>query len=133
MKKCPKCDQLLPLESFGYRDKALTKIQSYCRNCSKLYWRTWYVNESNRRRQLAAVSIRRRRIRDENRRLIRDLKGEPCADCGLTFPVEAMDFDHREEKVADISRMIYTNGLEALKLEVGNATSSAPTAIGLEL
>ena len=118
MKLCPKCDRTLPLTSFRYRNKALNKRQSYCRDCSNSYWRDWYGREENRKRQLAAVALRRRRIRDENRRLVRALKDQPCADCGLRFPTEAMDFDHLEEKTAEISRMVYANGVETLRIEI---------------
>ena len=35
------------------------------------------------------------------------LKREPCTDCGLTFPSDAMDFDHvRGVKIANISDLI---------------------------
>ncbi len=30
----------------------------------------------------------------------------PCADCGLKFPPICMDFDHVEDKRADVSRML---------------------------
>lgn len=30
----------------------------------------------------------------EKRALIRALKDRPCAECGRSFPTEAMDFDH---------------------------------------
>lgn len=46
------------------------------------------------------------------------LKSKPCSDCGLTFPPEAMDFDHvRGEKVAGICQ-IYDWKEERILLEL---------------
>ena len=39
----------------------------------------------------------KKRVKKENQRLrsyINELKNVPCADCGKSFPSEAMDFDH---------------------------------------
>ena len=38
---------------------------------------------------------------------VAELKKAPCTDCGLTFPPEAMDFDHgRDTKVKNIAALI---------------------------
>lgn len=35
------------------------------------------------------------------------LKSGPCIDCGQTFPVECMDFDHKySEKIKDVAMMV---------------------------
>jgi hypothetical protein len=47
-----------------------------------------------------------------------ELKAVPCADCGGTFPPEAMDFDHLGGKRGDISRMAHSVGMAALRAEV---------------
>lgn len=39
---------------------------------------------------------RNRRRYEENCRRLRELKKEPCLDCGQSFPSYVMDFDHRE-------------------------------------
>jgi hypothetical protein len=42
--------------------------------------------------------------------VVNDLKANPCTDCGGTFPVICMDFDHiRGEKLIDVSRMLLTD------------------------
>ena len=120
MKQCPKCRELLPLRAFGFRDKSHTRIQSYCRTCTNVYWTHWYGLETNRRRLIDGATKRRRVTVDQNRLLVRAAKAEPCSDCGQYFPPEVMDFDHVGGKTADISRMIYTHGLDALKRELEN-------------
>ena len=43
----------------------------------------------------------------ENRRRLDALKAVPCLDCGLSFPPEAMDFDHvRGKKEGNVSDMV---------------------------
>lgn len=50
----------------------------------------------------------RRRNAEKNRVLreyIHQLKAQPCADCGVSFPPECMDFDHvRGVKCFDVSK-----------------------------
>jgi 5-methylcytosine-specific restriction endonuclease McrA len=106
--------------SFGYRDKEHQRLQAYCRACSNAYWREWYGVEANKSRQIKGVAIRRQRSIAENRRLINNLKKQPCTDCGVSYPPEVMDFDHIAAKTSDISRMIYTHGRPALEKETRN-------------
>lgn len=42
----------------------------------------------------------------------------PCADYGGRFPIEAMDFDHLEDKQALISKLVYTAGTGRLVEEI---------------
>ena len=42
---------------------------------------------------------RTRRYRARKLEWIRDVKSQPCMDCGGTFPPECMDFDHRPGEV----------------------------------
>lgn len=45
--------------------------------------------------------------RERNAQLIARLKQKPCQDCGHTFPVESMDFDHvRGQKKGNISALL---------------------------
>jgi hypothetical protein len=59
--------------------------------------------ESQRKLQRAA----RRRRKDACIALVKQLKGEPCADCGQRFDPVCMDFDHRpgEQKRTEVSRI----------------------------
>ena len=50
--------------------------------------------------------------------VITTLKSRPCADCGQTFPTQAMDFDHLENKAEIVSKLVYTVSTRTLLLEV---------------
>lgn len=117
-RQCPRCHAQLPLSAFAFRDRAHTKIQSYCRACSAAAWRDWYGTEANRARHLRLVASRRRRRIEHVRAWLVDLKDTPCADCGRRFPPEAMDFDHLEGKRGNVSRMAHSVGMDALRKEV---------------
>lgn len=118
-KRCPSCMSLKSIDEFNWRDKAHTKLQSYCRDCSNRAWRRWYREETNRRRHLDTLYLRRRRRIDRHQQLITELKSQPCADCGQVFPPYAMDFDHLGDKAELVSTLVYSSGTERLLAEVG--------------
>lgn len=97
MKRCPRCDEVKPLTEFGLRTNG--RPQHWCRACHRTYQRKYY--EANKAYYLGLQDKRVQR----NRRLIREAKGVPCADCGRRFPPYVMDFDHRpgEEKCFNLS------------------------------
>jgi hypothetical protein len=39
------------------------------------------------------------------REIVNRIKDVPCMDCGNTFPPYVMDFDHRGDKVDNVSRL----------------------------
>lgn len=117
-KRCPRCDRDLPLEVFDFRDAARTSLQSYCRDCAKAAWRDWYSRDANRELHRLLVGKRRRARIKRHREIIRSIKQQPCADCGKTFPPEAMDFDHLREKRTEVSRLLYVSGTAALLAEI---------------
>ncbi len=106
-KWCPCCEQLLPLDRFGFRDRAHKRPQSYCRTCSNLAWREWYSKPANKARHLELLRRRRKRRFERNKAIIRHLKGQPCSDCDGIFPPEALDFDHLSDKRDLISSMAW--------------------------
>ncbi|MEA1902174.1 MAG: hypothetical protein U9N56_01470 [Actinomycetota bacterium] len=117
-KRCPSCETLLPASEFNYRDRAHKKLQSYCRECSRVAWRRWYELADNKEHHLEVMRKRRKRRRERNRAIVRELKSVPCADCGGVFPFEAMDFDHLEDKVGLISKLVFSVGEERLRAEI---------------
>jgi hypothetical protein len=74
MKLCPRCGEVKPPDSFARRRGE--NRQSYCRACRREYQR-------GRPRLLLA------------KRLVREAKARPCADCGVPYPRYVMDLDHR--------------------------------------
>ena len=118
IQRCPSCQIEKPISEFNWRDRAHTRRQSYCRDCSNKAWRTWYSDGANRQKHLAQLGERRKQRRGRHKTLIEALKSVPCADCGQVFPPYVMDFDHLGEKVAPVSALATTYGTEALTAEI---------------
>ena len=59
----------------------------------------------------------RRRVR--NRQFVNTLKDNPCMDCHQKYPPCVMDYDHREDKIANIAILVAKGStLVKLKLEI---------------
>jgi hypothetical protein len=97
VKECPKCGKELPLSEFGVRKGG--KPQHWCRVCHREYQRAYYEKHKAYYLELQSKRVER------NRRLIRQAKNVPCADCGIRYPHYIMDFDHRpgEKKCFNLS------------------------------
>ncbi len=77
------------------------------------YQRRWYKKNKD------YVVNKQRERRGEQRKIIRDAKSVPCSDCGREYPYYVMDFDHREDKLANISQMpVKYNSFEILDAEL---------------
>ena len=134
MNLCPRC---------SLREKK--PGQSYCRECGNAYVRKWntehpdkakatnkrnYLAHHDQRLTDAAVyreknhDIIRAKVRTMNQQkrdiVLERKKDAPCADCGLCFPPEAMDFDHvRGEKKFNIATAVRQPvSIEAFLLEL---------------
>lgn len=85
------------------------KTQSYCKACMSSYFKEYYGQRKDH--YLKVTNENRRRRHSDWRRLIAELKSNPCYDCGKTYPPFCMDFDHldRKKKVAAIPVMIVSN------------------------
>jgi hypothetical protein len=97
VKECPKCERELPFSEFGTRTNG--KLQHWCRDCHRSYQRAYYERHKEYYLRLQNERVER------NRRLIREAKDVPCADCGRRYPPYVMDFDHRpgEKKCFNLS------------------------------
>lgn len=116
MKRCPRCGEEKPPEEFRAR-KGRRTVQSWCRPCKTAYDREWY--RRNRDKHRAAINELRFERADINRRLLRDTKAAPCADCGVRYPPYVMDFDHAEgEKMATVGRIVRNWPTERLVEEI---------------
>ena len=114
---CPRCRRLRPRSAFGYRDRARTRVQSYCRPCTAAYHRAYYA--AHRTEHIAAVNERRRRRIRRNRAVVNAAKDRPCHDCGNSYPPAAMDLDHvRGTKVGDVSRLVYEASIGTVLEEI---------------
>lgn len=116
MKTCTKCR--LPKVHFPTemkRGKLIERAQ--CTDCrdakNKAYYSTnggyfaEYRSVNKVKYNLQIVKITRER-RHERYAVIRELKEQPCTDCGGSFPYYVMDFDHRNPatKTHDVSVMV---------------------------
>ena len=115
VKWCPRCRQILPIESFGPNGARGTG-QSYCRPCIRVYCREHY--KRNWKRHNKRRMANQRRYNEANRtRAAAYLREHPCVDCGEGDPL-VLDFDHvRGEKSYDISVML-TRGCSWRRIEM---------------
>jgi hypothetical protein len=87
-KKCFKCQRLLP--------SCLVYSNGYCRTCKANYDREYRKRPEVAARRKWQVKAANQRMMDRNKAIVVKAKSVPCTDCGGTFPVCCMDFDHRE-------------------------------------
>jgi hypothetical protein len=96
LRRCGRCDQVLPVTSFNRRGE---DYQWWCRDCFRKYFRARgqvHVEQSN-----AAKARRKRRAQ----RLVRThLAAHPCVDCGET-DTTVLEFDHLGRKRGDVSAL----------------------------
>jgi len=89
---------------FHFRDKKANRRSSWCKDCSKSYTAKHY--DKRKDQYIAAAVVSNRKRREKLRRIKWEyLKGRSCIDCGEKDPV-VLDFDHRENKIESISRLI---------------------------
>jgi hypothetical protein len=86
LKRCGHCKEDLPVSAFSRKGNGL---QSYCRNCQRQYDADWYR---------ANMAKRKAKVRADRARHIAWLdslkEGKPCTDCGRTYPLYVMEWDH---------------------------------------
>jgi len=59
----------------------------------------------------------KKRIAERNKRIIREFKNVPCADCRKRYPFYVMDFDHvRGKKECGIANFVTRKGCSVEKL-----------------
>ena len=98
---CARCLVWKPRTEFH---DSRTGQYSYCRDCRNAYDREYYATRGKKARR-----TRQRKFRDEARRWMASLKRDvPCADCGRTYPVYVMHWDHLPgfDKIDDVSAMV---------------------------
>ena len=115
MKTCTKCGATKDDEAFALEKKRGKRVRrSDCRACRKAYLRDYYAKNGayfkEYRRENSVSHTQKsiechRRSRHERYAAIRELKSNPCLDCGTRFSPHVMDFDHRDPatKVGEIS------------------------------
>jgi hypothetical protein len=110
---CAQCGELKPLSEYH---NSRTGQYTYCRDCRNSYDRRYYREHSR------SARLERRGAQITAARLwMAELKsGVPCADCGETFPIYVMQWDHLPEfeKIAEVSSMVASRTREAVLEEL---------------
>jgi hypothetical protein len=103
---CRVCSETKLLTEFPFRSIARQTHHWICLSCQRAYAKDWYGR--NRRKQIASARVRRDRVAIQLGDRIRVyLKDHPCIDCGESDP-DVLDFDHRRDKLANISRLVHS-------------------------
>ncbi len=108
---CARCVEWKTMAEFH---NSRTGQFTYCRDCRRAYDRQYYAERGR-----SARDARNRERANKARAWMASLKdGVPCRDCGLTFPVFVMHWDHLPEfeKQDEISAMV-TNRARAAVLD----------------
>jgi hypothetical protein len=113
-KVCPRCGEAKPVEAFAR--KGLNGRQSYCKSCRQEYQRgrprLLLAKKPFQKCHFGSLTSRKpwslappRLVETASKRLVREAKNRPCADCGVWYPHYVMDFDHRpgEKKRANLT------------------------------
>lgn len=110
MKRCSRCEEEKPSESFHKSKTNKDGLQYVCKACALEYNRLPRIKEYNKR------------YREEHpcsgRAYIDQLKSRPCMDCGNEFPPYVMDFDHRDPSTKSCTlASMHRAPIEAIKIE----------------
>lgn len=57
-------------------------------------------------------------LREELKALVRELKSNPCTDCGQCYPFYVMHFDHLGDKLNNISELVHLGNRQRLLDEI---------------
>lgn len=102
-KRCSKCRRVLDVSRFVKKGSGTA---AQCKDCHKIYYQKAYERPERKKQIREAVDRRRQKLRA----LIHSLKTGSCADCGKTYPPYVLDFDHREDKIENVSLLVYKRG-----------------------
>lgn len=116
MKTCSKCKTAKLAAEF---DKNMAKkdgLQSQCKVCRKVTNHEYYLRspEQNSARRAGYI-----RMVEKNQKFVYEhLTTHPCVDCG-NADWRVLEFDHiSDDKIADISKIVRTYGLDKLQAEI---------------
>ena len=100
MKICGTCKIEKPFTDFYKNSHHSDGIQSYCKNCNRLWVRNRY------RKNKTYYDSKNKDVRERNRKFILEyLKTKECIDCGEKDPI-VLEFDHKEHKNNNVSSMV---------------------------
>jgi hypothetical protein len=115
MKSCPQCGEEKNISEFAR--KGINRLQSWCKPCTNARNSRRYKENPHIKANLLIANKARKKSMD---RILKEKKDVPCDDCGMRFPGECMDFDHRDgvEKKFNISQASRKYGLDTILEEI---------------
>lgn len=115
-KKCTKCGRILPFDNFRWKNKALNKKHSHCKECEKEAERIRYAENKERRDEIIKRACQ---YKQENIDLVETYKQRGCCKCGDKRSY-VLDFHHiePETKYNTIAHMTKSASKENLEKEI---------------
>jgi hypothetical protein len=115
-RRCGRCGEVKPVESFNWRRKAIGQRDNMCRPCRAVYKhehysanKVRYVTQARERKQALAL--------ERTAWLLRYFEDHPCQDCGETDPV-VLEFDHRRDKEFNIGGVLPYRNWDTILAEI---------------
>ena len=101
MKRCWKCKRSYSFEAFGKNIKKKDGLSPECKKCKREYNLAYYKSH------IPQVKERmQKRVELLQDKFFTYLSKHPCVDCGEDNIV-VLDFDHQENKIMEISKMVH--------------------------
>ena len=115
-KRCGRCGETKPAESFNWRRKERGQRDNMCRPCRAMYKHEHY--SANKLRYIAQAAESKRRLRLQRTAWLLDyFASHPCCDCGESDPV-VLDFDHRGDKTFEIAAALTYKRWDVILAEI---------------
>lgn len=83
MKPCSRCKMIKPLSNYNRDRNRITGLSNHCRECQKVFARTWYLKTRQARQQKLRTM----------KRIIFEKYGNKCVCCGINNP-KFLTIDH---------------------------------------
>lgn len=116
MKICMRCNETKLVTDFNFKIKEKGILQTYCKNCTRLYIQSHYKNN----RQYYLQKARKRNIKLKlviQKYLWGYLLKHSCVDCGEKDPI-VLEFDHMKMKLMAVSKLISYGSIYKIQQEV---------------
>lgn len=117
MKTCTICKESKRKSEYNKHAGRKDGLQNICKECGRRSSKRYYTD--NRIKHRAVIKKKKQKYTEECRLWIyKYLKEHPCVDCGES-DIVVLEFDHRENKVTNISHMLKNNPtLKTIQREV---------------
>lgn len=116
MKTCMRCKKTKSFDNFNFKIKKKGILQTYCKECTRLYINNHYRN--NKQYYLLKAKKRNKEFKIIIQQHIWNyLIHHSCVDCGETDPI-VLEFDHIKNKLMAVSKLISYGSIINIKKEI---------------